>query len=95
MIDKSNLFLGIAIGLVIGMLIVMGVSQPNKAIIMRGCAHYNTITGDFEWNKKRINKKVETNNLLEDENIILFDKTKDFKHYDIECRLYKTTRDCE
>ena len=53
MIDNIiDIGIGLLLGVIIGSIIVISFSEPDKAIIRHGCAQYNNITGDFEWIKK-------------------------------------------
>ena len=45
----TDILIGLFFGVIIGSLITISYSQPEKVIIRHGCAQYNNITGDFEW----------------------------------------------
>ena len=40
---------GLLIGITIGILAIMSISQPINSIVKHGCGQYNSTTGAFEW----------------------------------------------
>jgi len=47
--DSMTFIGGLLIGITIGILAIMSISQPINSIVKHGCGQYNSTTGAFEW----------------------------------------------